>query len=224
MMVAYKRGGMRGLGATCQVPRPGQTMFYPACETVAPAGPQVTSIYGPSDFNSGYVAPVPVGTPNCASNPNLMFTPECIETVLAAQHANQAGMDAANRAVFLKNCHDMIANENISRRARGLPLQVDDCDERTFGQTLPGTSGSAVQAPIAPVYQAVIASKSEIPAVAAAELAVEAAGASNSAKPGYVSDAEGFLGGSVPVVGYDFPMWGLLAAGAAALFFMGGRR
>lgn len=70
-----------------------------------------------------------------------MFTPECIEQVLAAQHANQAANDAANRDVFVANCNKDWEANAAQYRALKMEVPPNDCAYRGYGQTLPGTSG-----------------------------------------------------------------------------------
>lgn len=129
---------LSGLG-TCQVPTPGVTMFYPPCEGAYTGVPITTE-------PAVYHAPVMVGAPQCSSGPS-MFTSECITQLLANQQQDMAAASAANRAVFLQNCNrDWSANDGVFANLH-LPRPRNDCAERGFGLTLPGSTGSYVGTP-----------------------------------------------------------------------------
>ncbi len=70
--------------------------------------------------------------------------------------------------------------------------------------------------PGAPAYVPAVVS-----APAPAPAPVVAAANVLTAPGGYIDKAASFLGGETEVAGHEFPVWGLVAAGAAALFFAG---
>ena len=137
------RRGLRGLSAGEINPT---TIWTPQTGYLATAG-DITTATGPAVYQAPNYVPVPA----CASGPS-MFTPECIATVLAAQQANMAANNAANRAVFLADCNNNWALNDARYAELGMPRPANDCDQRLYGQTLPGTTGSAQQPQIQPIY------------------------------------------------------------------------
>lgn len=125
-----RRRGMRGLGDGEINPT---TIWTPSTGFIDPS-------YG-GTAPATYVAPNYVPVPACASGPT-MFTAECIAQVLAAQQANMAADLAANRAVFVANCNNDWAANAAQYQALGMAVPPNDCEYRSYGQTLPGTTGS----------------------------------------------------------------------------------
>lgn len=234
--ILVTRRGVRGLGfdysaiTDCSMLTPYQQSQAPQC------GGSVASV----PTSSGYVAPTLAAPQSCIDAfGNPMFTPDCVNANLATQASNQLLLDAANRAVFLQNCHAMIAAENQSRAARGVPLQVDDCDSRTFGQVTnlvippppapapaPAPVQAAVAAAVAPAptvinaKPAVVTTSAPAPAASAPSSTAPASSSSSSS-----SSSAGYVGNTVQVVessGFDVagvhvPWWALAAAGAGVL-------
>ena len=129
--------GFRGLGDdTCQVPQPGVPMVYPPCPSAQP-------LYGTSAPPT-YVPPVQVAVPACIQDTRpggAAFTQECQQQLMAAQQQNMAAGSAANYDVDRANCETAWAANDARYAALGLPRPPNDCALRTFGLTLPGSSG-----------------------------------------------------------------------------------
>ena len=105
-----------------------------------------------------YQAPTNLATPsNCIDPASGLpyFTPECVEANLRIEAANQAKLDAANRAVFVQNCQNAWELNRQQYEALGLPVPPNDCAYRSYGQVAPGTTGGST-AYIANTPQAVI--------------------------------------------------------------------
>lgn len=135
--VSRRRQSLRGLGdGTCQIPKPGQPMYYPPCPGYETAATPVTTSPGT------YVAPTLTPAENCQPPyPGATPDPACIERNLVTEAANQARLDAANRSVFVQDCENAWQENANQYRALGLPVPPDDCAYRTYGQVLPGTTG-----------------------------------------------------------------------------------
>ncbi len=233
--------GVRGLGfdysaiTDCSMLTPYQQSQAPQCGgSAAPVGPGV------------YVAPTLTAALSCVDPASgfALTDAACVNQNLAIQASNQSLLDAANRAVFLKNCHDMIANENLSRASRGLPLQVDDCDQRTFGQVAPGTTGSPTYTGPAPSYYTPTPAPvpaTSAPASAAGPVAVSAPAPASAAPAGTTTGDGGYVPASAaPGImpdGFDLgaamtkitsgsiPWWVYAGLGVGAIvLFSGGRR
>jgi hypothetical protein len=136
----------RGIGdGTCQVPKPGVPMYYPACPgyDTAAAAP-ASSSSGPAPAPGVYVAPTLTAAESCVDPlGNPKFTPDCVNRNLVTEAANQAKLDAANRSVFVQNCNRDWQMNAQQYQALGMPVPPNDCDYRTYGQTLPGTTGGS---------------------------------------------------------------------------------
>jgi len=101
-------------------------MVYPPCP--------VQSVYG-GPAPATYVAPAPVPVPSCATTPDPATgeyfgadSAECQALLDKAEQARLAAGTAANYSVDLQNCLNTIP-------------RPPDCYQRTFGLTLPGTTG-----------------------------------------------------------------------------------
>jgi hypothetical protein len=129
------RRGFAGLGdGTCQVPQPGVAMVYPPCPT-AP-------VY--SGAPAVYQAPTPVAVPACTQDTRpggAAFSDACIAQLLAAQQQNMAAGTAANYSVDRANCENAWVENDARYASMGLARPPNDCGQRTYGLTLPGTSG-----------------------------------------------------------------------------------
>lgn len=230
--------GLRGLGfdysaiTDCSMLTAFQRSQAPQCGGSAPTS------------GSGYVAPT-LATPQSCIDAfgNAMTTDACVNANLVIQASNQALLDAANRAVFLKNCHDMIYQENLSRASRGLPLQVDDCDLRNFGQVAPGTTGSIAQPQLVPTYftpapapapsttTAAPASTAAAGPVAVSTPAAASAPAPSAPAPAAAPSIAATAGyvNAIETAGFDvggthIPWWALALSGGALLYAFSGRR
>jgi hypothetical protein len=183
-----------------------------------------------------FVAPTTVPVPACSQDTQpggAAFSDACIAQVLAAQQQNMQLRNNANYNVDLQNCLNTYP-------------QPPDCYSRTFGLTPTGgytsdagagpggstlildASGNPVGSPpsvAAPAPAPYVAAPSATPVAApvsstpAGSPVPSPAGAPSS----YVTAGTDFLSGSVGIAGSSFPVWGLLAAGAALLLFMGGK-
>ena len=144
-MPTWRKIALNGLGdGPCQVPQPGVAQVYPACTgnyTGVPQVPQAATYQAPN------LAPVPA----CISGPEP-YSAECQQQLMDTQHANQSALDAANRAVFVADCNSNWAANDAQYARLGLPRPANDCQQRLYGQTLPGTTGGAQQAQIPTTY------------------------------------------------------------------------
>lgn len=125
-----------GLGETCQVPVPGQPMVYPACPSVSP----ITGAPAPAVYRAPTLTPPPACTQDTQPG-GAAFSQACIDLVLANQQRDFAASTAANYSVDRANCENAWAANAARYQADGLPVPPNDCAERTFGLTLPGTTG-----------------------------------------------------------------------------------
>lgn len=243
MMVRMRKGG--GMGAMSPYlysAPPGLVTFTktPYTSGVDSGGNPFTTggavVYPNSAPNpSGYVAPTLAPAPACTQAQGGAFVSAgCVDQALAVEAQNLQALNDANRAVFVRNCLN----------AGNSPA---DCAARTYGQTPAGgyTSDAYVQGkqytqdaggkfvgPTPPVQQITSIDCQKGWHVNAArngcDIDAPAAPAKTDAPPSttknYVDQATAFLGESVSLAGSNFPIWGLAAAGVAALFFLKGGR
>jgi hypothetical protein len=143
-----------------------------------------------------------------------------------------AADNAANRAVFVQNCNQAWAENDARYAALGMPRPANDCNQRLYGQTLPGTTGSAQQAQIPVTYIQPTApsapaadstatvgagggwTQPELPAATPAKPAVEKNPATT-----IQSVFSELPGGSVSIGGTDVP-WVLIGGGLLLAFLM----
>ncbi len=237
-----RRAGMRGLGLDPSSINP-TTIWTPTTGYLGTAGDLSTALTPATYVPPGYV-PVPA----CASGPT-MFTQECIDQVLAAQQANMALATSANYDVFRANCEtDWYANAQRYTDL-GLPVPVNDCAQRTYGLTLPGTTGSSVallpdaQAILSPNYSGPVYTQPPVSVTStdcpsgyrynATRGGCEPIPAPTTVAPPPATTGTGFQqqfahlleglpplpGGNVELGGMDIP-WLILGAGALVLFMV----
>lgn len=208
-----------------------------------------TTIWTPSGGYGGggstaYVAPTMTPAPACSSGPpGTSDSAECIALLLATQQGN---MQAANKANYTSDegtCNANFAENAAQRASLGLPALPNTCGSNTFDlvptggytgdasvsgpQTIVDANGNpvsitpgAISGSVPNTYVAPVpAATSSTPAPVSGGGSSDSTGTASN----YVDQATSFLGGDVSVAGSSFPVWGLLAAGAALLFFMGGR-
>jgi hypothetical protein len=129
MRPMYRRAGFAGLGLT-----PGYT---PAQQAMADAF--AAQFEAPPAV---YQAPAQSAPPACSSGPaNTADSPECIAALLAWQQQQMAAGSAANYAVDRANCETAWAENNARYIAAGVAPPPNDCAQRTYGLTLPNSSG-----------------------------------------------------------------------------------
>lgn len=108
--------------------------YTPAQQAMADA---FRSTFGGGNAPAVFQAPTVIPTPACAfsSDAATADSEACQRLVRAANDQNIANNTAANYDVFLQNCLNTVP-------------QPPDCYQRTFGLTLPGTTGgTAVDIP-----------------------------------------------------------------------------
>jgi hypothetical protein len=134
MALAARRRGLRAFDYSaitdCSMLTDFQRSQDPACGGAPPV--------------ATYTAPTNLQTPSNCIDPASglpFFTPDCVNANLAIEAANQAKDDAANRTVFVQDCNNAWALNKTQYEALGLPVPPNDCAYRTYGQTLPGTTG-----------------------------------------------------------------------------------
>jgi hypothetical protein len=144
----YRRAGFAGLGLT-----PGYT---PAQQALAD---QFASQFGAAP-PAVYQAPTYVTPPSCVdSQGNALGDPACVNQLLQVQAQNMAAANAANYAVLRANCENAWAENDARYKADGIVGPPNDCAQRTFGLTLPGTTGGTnvltpnAQAILDPTYR-----------------------------------------------------------------------
>ena len=192
---------------------------------------------GPAVFVQPSVVPVPACTQDTRPG-GAAFSDACIAQVLAAQQQNMQLRNQANYNVDLQNCLNTFP-------------QPPDCYTRTFGLTPTGgytsdagagpggsqlivnAAGQPVSSPppvaLSPAPTAYVAAPgpapggTPLPAVAPSPPLPATSPSPADQSAGYVNSATGFLTGDTSVAGFNVPVWGLVAAGAALLFFMGGK-
>lgn len=132
-------------------------MVFPPCDgsfTGVPTGPT----------SATFVPPTLIPTPACAFGPaSSADSAACQQQVIAANLANLARNNQANLDVFLADCNNNWAINDEQFVRLGLPRPANDCAARPFGQTLPGTTGSATQSQIPPTFLDSPASGGAIP-------------------------------------------------------------
>jgi len=186
-----------------------------------------------------YVAPAYVPTPACTqANGGAYVSSECVDLALAAEQLRMKLATQANYAVFLQNCLNTFP-------------QPTNCYERTYGLTLPGTTGSANPAILLPNASTILGTGQQ----PTGGLVCQPGWHKNAAGNGcdidvapktpvtppppktpattpiipktitnYVDEATSFFEDTVPVAGHDIPFWAFAAAGVAALFLLKGGR
>ena len=199
-----------------------------------------------------YQTPNYVAAPACLqANGGAFVSQECVNAGLAAQQQNMAAANAANYAVDLANCESNY-KINAQRDAElGLPVPPDICGQETFGlvptggytgsnfnltpdavQVITGSDPNPAPAPCNPpsfLENGICTNPTHAPATSTPTIKTPAPAATAPPPAGgtvsnYVSAAQGFLEQPVPVAGSSFPLWGIAAAGLAAiLLFKGGR-
>jgi hypothetical protein len=172
---------------------------------------------------------------------------------LRREAANQAARDAENRSVFVTNCNNDWAANKAQYEALGMPVPPNDCAFRTYGQTLPGTTGgTTAYLPSVPqevvewraanpsggvsvawddqsaakLAPATAPSSSASPAVttAVAPRATATSPAGTAAATG-IEQVTSFLTGEVQLGGNAIPTWALVAGALVAAYFVfGGKK
>jgi hypothetical protein len=247
MMVRMKRGGGMGAMSPWLYEAPPGLVTYtktPYVSGVDSSGNPFTTggavVYSgtPTPGPSSYVAPTLAPAPACTQAAGGAFVSAgCVDQALAVEAQNLQALNDANRRVFVQNC----LNAGNSAAV---------CAARTYGQTPAGgyTSDAFVQGgqfiqdaagnfvgPTPPVLQTtsidcqkgwhVNAARNGCDIdVAPVPPKTPATTQTPSTTQNYVNQATAFLGESVSVAGSTFPIWGLAAAGIAALFFLKGGR
>ena len=131
MRPMYRRAGFAGLGADPGVNS--TTIWTPSGGWVGSGGPAAV-----------FQAPANIPVPACASDTQpggAAFSQACIDQVLAAQQQRMAGNTAANYAVDRSNCETAWAENDARYKSLGIQGPPNDCAQRTYGLTLPGTTG-----------------------------------------------------------------------------------
>lgn len=91
-----------------------------------------------------YQAPTVVANPACLQDTSpggSAFSQECQDQLIATNLQNIANNTAANYNVDVANCQSAWAENDARYASMGLPRPSNDCAQRTFGLTLPNSSG-----------------------------------------------------------------------------------
>ncbi len=232
-------GYTRGMGLT-----PGYT---PAQQAMADA---YAAQFGGGGGGAVYVAPVDSARPACADSPyaNINSSQACVDALQAWQQQNMQLANNANYNVDLANCLNTYPQPpDCYQRTFGLTPTggyTSDAGAGPKGSTLylnasgqPVTvTPSLVSGPTPNTQPAPIIPKTPLPTPppppGGTPLTSPTGGPSDTSNlmppdnltGGYVSSATDFLSGDTSIAGFSIPTWGLVAAaGAALLFFLGGK-
>ncbi len=135
-------------------------------------------------------------------------------------------------AAFIAACNRDWQLNDDQYKALGLPRPVNNCAERTYGLTAPGgTTGGQVQAQIPVTYMPPPPPAAAAPAPAPAPIpAAVQASARTPITETYIAPAPQAIQISHRdatagewIEGSGIPVWGLVLAGAAVLYFMRGK-
>lgn len=204
---------------------------------------------GPAVFVQPSVVPVPACTQDTRPG-GAAFSDACIAQVLAAQQQNMQLRNQANYNVDLQNCLNTFPQPpDCYTRTFGLTptggYTSDASVQGKQGQVIVDASGNVVSNPppvysatgtpnlfVAPIPHATIPAPAPppggtplptSPAPPGPTTTADGGTVTTTSGGGYVTAGTDFISSDVNLAGFNVPVWGLLAAGAAALFFLGGR-
>lgn len=170
----------------------------------------------------GYTEP-----PDCTpTTPGAIPNPGCIAEQARIQQENMAEHDEGQRQTFLDDCNRDWTLNDQQYAALGLPRPANQC-AAIYPADMRGAANPVQLAPMylpppqpaaAPVPAPVSARPPITETYTAAAPAPTPAGGSAAANPGTQSAID-FLGGTVAVAGNTFPMWGVILAAGAVLYF-----
>lgn len=209
------------------------------------------NVSGGGGGGAAYVAPAVIANPACLQDTSpggTAFSDACQTQLRQVQQQRMQLANNANYNVDLANCLNTFPQPpDCYTRTFGLTptggYTSDASVQGKQGQVIVDASGNVVSNPppvysatgtpnifVAPIPHAIIPAPAPPPggtplptSPAPPGPTTTADGGSTTSGGGYVAPGTDFITSDVNLAGFNIPVWGLLAAGAATLFFLGGR-